>query len=105
VVTRKAKTTICCGCAEKQQQYVEKSEDRCGPGNFDRDKIARQKEKNSNQGAATPKSLNFFRFCSVERRFLRFDKRVPPLLPKSGGDRPACLTVADCGQIAGFGEM
>jgi len=26
------------------------------------------------------------------------------LLPKSGGDRPACLTVADCGQIAGFGE-
>jgi len=25
-------------------------------------------------------------------------------LPKSGGDRPACLTVADCGQIAGFGE-
>jgi len=27
------------------------------------------------------------------------------LLPKSGGDRPACLTVADCGQIAGFGEV
>ena len=26
------------------------------------------------------------------------------LLPKSGGDRPACLTVADCGQIAGFGD-
>lgn len=26
-------------------------------------------------------------------------------LPKSGGDRPACLTVADCGQIAGFGEI
>ena len=26
-------------------------------------------------------------------------------LPKSGGDRPACLTVADCGQIAGFGEV
>ena len=26
-------------------------------------------------------------------------------MPKSGGDRPACLTVADCGQIAGFGEV
>jgi len=27
------------------------------------------------------------------------------MLPKSGGDRPACLTVADCGQIAGFGGV
>ena len=56
VVARKAKTTICCGNIEKQQQYVEKSEDRCGPQNLDRDKIARRKEKNSNQGAAAPKN-------------------------------------------------
>lgn len=59
VVTRKAKTTICCGCVEKWQQYVVKSEDRCGPQIFDRDKIARQKEKNSNQGASAPKMLKF----------------------------------------------
>ena len=25
-------------------------------------------------------------------------------LPKSGYDRTACLTVSQCGQIAGFGE-
>ena len=27
------------------------------------------------------------------------------LLPKSGEGRTACLTVADCGQIAGFGDV
>ena len=59
VVTRKVKNTICCGCVENRQQYVVKSEDRCGPQNFDRDKIARQKEKNSNQGASAPKMLKF----------------------------------------------
>ena len=26
-------------------------------------------------------------------------------LPKSGEGRTACLTVADCGQIAGFGDV
>jgi hypothetical protein len=26
------------------------------------------------------------------------------MLPKSGPDRTACLTVSQCGQIAGFGE-
>ena len=56
MVTRKAKTTIYCGGVKNEQQYVEKPEDRCGPQNLDRDKIARRKEKNSNQGAAAPKN-------------------------------------------------
>ena len=27
------------------------------------------------------------------------------MLPKSGEGRTACLTVADCGQITGFGDV
>ena len=72
MVTKKTKTTIYCGYVEKQQQYVEKSEDGCGPQNFDRDKIARQKEYNSNQGASTPKMLKFLSILQREMLFPAF---------------------------------